>query len=498
MELLLEGLKVVLQPHMLLYILGGVAGGIIVGGLPGLSASTGIILFLPLTYQLSPVASIVIMCAIFKGAMFGGSISAILVRTPGTPSAAATVLDGYPMTQKGQAGLALSTATISSVIGGLISSITLILIAPQLARVALKFGPPEYFSLMVFGLTIIASVTGKEVTKGLIAGSVGLFLGTIGMDPVQGFTRFTFGSYFLMEGFELLPVMIGLFAVSQVFMDIETIDTIKLIKSKMVSRVLPSLKQLKVIILVAIFGGIIGTFLGIIPAVGGSIACFVAYSEYRKLSKRSSEFGTGIIEGVAAPESANNATTGGALVPLLTLGIPGDVVTAVMLGVFILIGIRPGPMLFREQPELINTLFASLFVIGLGILIVGLLGAKFFPRLLSIPKNVLTPIILMFCIVGSYSVNNSIFDIGIALIFGILGYLMRKYNFPAPPLLLGMILGPIAEGELGRALLISGGKWSILFTRPISILFMILAVVSLVFAVGKQRQEKWVERGLTK
>jgi len=495
---MLEGLWIVLTPASLAVIIGGVIAGIIVGALPGLSASTGIILFLPLTFRLSTVDALLFMCAIYKGAMFGGSISAILVRIPGTPSAAATMLDGYPMAQRGEAGLALTTATISSFIGGTLSVVALVLIAPQLARVALRFGPAEFFSMILFGLTIIASVTGKEMTKGLLAASAGLVLGTVGMDPIFGFSRFTFGFFPLMEGFPLLPVLIGLFAVSEVLIEAEQFDLVGVMKSK-ISRILPSREQLKRILGTSVFGGLIGIFIGIVPGVGGAIASFVAYGEAKRSSKNPEKFGTGTIEGIAAPESANNATTGGALVPMLTLGIPGDVVTAVMLGILIFIGLTPGPMLFRDHADHVYTVFTGLFFVNFAILGTGLAGAKVFARVLLLPKNILVPVVLVLCILGAFSVGLSTFHIKIALMFGVLGYLMRKYSFPLAPMVLGFILGPLAESELSRALLISRGDWSVFITRPISLSFLIATVLSLLFAFRTSRREQQEgKRGVAK
>ncbi|BER92972.1 tripartite tricarboxylate transporter permease [Thermatribacter velox] len=480
-----QGLKEILDPQILLYIFGGVVFGFVVGALPGLSASTGIILFLPLAYQIPAAEAIMVMLGIYGGTMFAGSIPAILIRTPGTPSAAATTLDGYPMAQKGEAGLALSTSAIASFVGSLLSAIALFLVAPQLARIALKFGPPEFFALVVFGLTVIAGVTGKDALKGLIAALLGLFLGTIGMDPVMGYARFNFGSYALQGGLPLLPVMIGLFAVSQVLRDIERAGE-KYQVTSMINRVWLLPEQLKRVFKASLFGSALGVGIGAIPGIGGSIATFVAYGQYRKLSKYGEEFGNGVIEGVAVPEAANNATTGGALIPLLTLGIPGDIVTAVMLGILILFGVRPGPMLFREQPELVGKLFASMFVIAFSILGLGLLGARFSPLILRIPKRILSPLVLLLCVVGAYAVSSSAFGIAVALVFGVAGYFMEKFGFPVAPLLISMILGPIAEGELGRSLLISRGDWSILVTRPISLGFLILAGLSLVFAFRKR------------
>ncbi|HXL02620.1 MAG TPA: tripartite tricarboxylate transporter permease [Candidatus Atribacteria bacterium] len=482
---LLEGLRQILDFQTLLYIFGGVVFGFIVGALPGLSASTGIVLVLPLVYHIPAAEAVMIMLGIYGGTMFAGSIPAILIRTPGTPSAAATVLDGYPMAQRGEAGLALSTSAIASFVGSLLSAVALFLIAPQIARVALKFGPPEFFSLVVFGLTVIASVTGKDVIKGLISALLGLFLGTMGMDPISGYSRFTFGSYALEGGLPLLPVMIGLFAVSQVLRDIEEAGVTYQVINK-IGRIWPSWEELKRILGASLFGSTLGTLIGAIPGIGGSIATFLAYGQYRKFSKRGEEFGSGVLEGVAVPEAANNATTGGALIPLLTLGVPGDIVTAVMLGILILFGVNPGPMLFREQPEVVNRLFASMFVIAFFILVLGLFGARFSPKILAIPKKILSPLVLLLCIVGAYADSSSTFGITVALVFGVMGYFMEKFDFPVAPLLISMILGPIAEGELGRSLLISRGDWSILFVRPISLCFLILAGLSLFFAFRKK------------
>lgn len=482
---LLQGLRGILYPQALLSILGGVIFGFVVGALPGLSASTGIILFLPLAYQMPAAEAIMVMLGIYGGSMFAGSIPAILIRTPGTPSAAATVLDGYPMAEKGEAGLALSASAIASFVGSLLSAVALFLVAPQLARIALKFGPPEFFSLVVFGLTVIAGVTGKDVLKGLIAALLGLFLGTIGMDPIMGYSRFTFGSYALQGGLPLLPVMIGLFAISQVLRDMEKAGEIHQVTGK-IDRIWPFREQWRRILGASLFGSAVGIGIGAIPGIGGSVATFVAYGQYRRLSRRGEEFGSGVVEGVAVPESANNATTGGALIPLLTLGVPGDIVTAVMLGILILFGVRPGPMLFREQPELVGKIFASMFIIAFAILGLGLLGARFSPMILTIPKRILTPLVLLLCVVGAYAVDSSVFGITVALVFGVVGYFMEKFGFPVAPLLISMILGPIAEGELGRSLLISRGNWLILFVRPISLAFLVLAGLSLFFAFRRK------------
>jgi putative tricarboxylic transport membrane protein len=474
----------------------GVGGGIIVGALPGLTASVGIILLLPLTYQLDPSTAMVMLCGMFCGAIYGGSISAILISTPGTPSAAATVLDGYPLAQKGQAGKALGVATVASTVGGIISTFCLIFISPQLAGLALKFGPEEYFALMVFGLTIIGSVSGKSLTKGIIAGLFGLLIATIGLDPVTGYARFSFNLPDLMGGFPLLPVLIGLFAISEIFIQLENIarKTYRQIDRK-IGNVLPTFREIKKLSPVILLSSLLGTIIGVIPGTGGAIASFLAYNEAKRWSKDPDSFGRGNIAGIAAPEAANNGTTGGAMVPLLTLGIPGDVVTAVMLGALMLIGIRPGPLMFKEHADVINAIFAGMMAANILMLVLGLLCVRLFPHVLRIPISTLFPVIFSLCFLGSFSLNNSIYDMAVALGFGVLGYIMRKNGFPAVPIILGIILGPIAEDELGHALLLSHGDWLVLFQSPIALAFYGLAAFSVAFSLKRMKGSRATRPG---
>lgn len=488
MSSFIAGYSQVLSIQTFPYLFLGVGGGIIVGALPGLTASVGIILLLPLTYQLDPSTAMVMLCGMFCGAIYGGSISAILISTPGTPSAAATVLDGYPLAQKGQAGKALGVATIASTIGGIISTFCLIFISPQLARFALKFGPEEYFALMVFGLTIIGSVSGKSLTKGIIAGLFGLLIATIGLDPVTGYARFSFNIPNLMSGFPLLPVLIGLFAISEIFVQLENISrrSFRPIEHK-IGHILPTFQEIKKLSPIIILSSFLGTIIGVIPGTGGAIASFLAYNEAKRWSKNPESFGTGNLEGVAAPEAANNGTTGGAMVPLLTLGIPGDVVTAVMLGALTLIGIRPGPLMFKEHPEVINAIFAGMMMANVLMLILGLISIKFSPYILKVPNSMLFPVIFALCFLGSFSLNNSIYDMTVALGFGILGYFMRKNGFPVVPVVLGIILGPIAEDELGHVLILSKGNWGVLFQSPLALFFYGLAIFSVIFSYKRMK-----------
>jgi putative tricarboxylic transport membrane protein len=489
-ELFLKGLILVFDPLTFLLMVAGVAGGVIIGALPGMTASMGIILLLPLTYKLPAQTALVMLCGMYCGAMYGGSISAILINTPGTPSASATVLDGFPLTRQGKAGKALAMAILGSFVGGLFSSFCLLLIAPQLAKVALKFQAADYFSLAIFGLTIMASSSGKNLIKGLISGWAGLLLSTVGIDGIVGVDRFTFGIPPLMNGFSLLPVLIGVFALSQVLVEVETKKPAAEIVKQELTGTLPTWGEVKLVSRAMAIGSVIGVIIGIIPGTGGAIACFMAYNEARRWSKHKEQFGKGALEGVAAPESANNATTGGALVPMLTLGVPGDVVTAVMLGALMLIGVRPGPLLFVERAEVVYTLLAGMLVIQFVMLFLGMYATKVSPRILSIPYDVLMPVVVVLCVVGAYTLGNSLFDVLVAVIFGVVGYFMRKYNYPGAPLVLGIILGPMAEDNLNRALLTAHNDWSVLVTRPISVTFLILSVVSMAAALYAARPER--------
>jgi len=481
MQAAMEGVLYVLNHFPFLFI--GVAGGILVGALPGLSGSTGIILLLPFLLYVEPAEALIMMSGMFCGSMYGGSISAILISTPGTPSAAATVLDGYPLAKQGKAGKALAVSTIASTAGGVVSTLCLILLAPQLAKLALKFGPPEYFALMIFGLTIMASVSASSLLKGLLSGFFGLMLAMVGLDPILGTPRFTFGITRFLTGFPMVPVLIGLFAFSEVFGQLEVLGKKAIPYVEKVRSSLPTWKELKELTPVILGSSILGTIIGIIPATGGAIASFMAYNEARRFSKHPETFGTGELAGIAAPEAANNGTTGGAMIPMLTLGIPGDVVTAVMLGALLLIGVRPGPLLFSQTPHIIHALFAGFMLAQFLILALGLITIPLFPKVLKVPVGILYPIVLGLCFLGAYSYGNSVYDMGMAIVFGLLGYFMKKHGFSAPPTILGLILGPLAEQELGRALIISHGDWTVLFKSPIALLFYGLACLSVWYSL---------------
>jgi len=483
---ILQGFLFVLHPMHFPFLFIGVGLGILVGALPGLTASVGIILLLPFVFYLDVSTAMVMLCGAFCGGIYGGSISAILISTPGTPSAAATVLDGFPLAQKGEAGKAIGVATISSTIGGIISTFCLMFFAPKLAQIALKFGPEEYFALTVFGLTVIASVAGRALTKGLIAGFFGLLIATVGIDPIEGYARYSFDIPNLMGGFSLLPVLIGLFAISQIFVQIENVGKdIKRYDQK-IGKLMPSISELKKLFPIIISSSFLGTFIGIIPGTGGTIAAFLAYNEAKRWSKNPDSFGKGNLAGIAAPEAANNGTTGGAMVPMLTLGIPGDVVTAVMLGCLLLIGLKPGPLLFQESPDVVSAIFAGLLLANVMILILGVVSVRIFPKVLKVRPSVLFPIIFTLCFLGAFSLNNSTYDMFIALVFGVVGYLMQKTGFPAAPVVLGIILGPIAEDALARSLIISHGNWGILFKSPLALFFYAISILSVAYSLVRQ------------
>ena len=477
--LLLNGLHTTFSLAIFPFLVLGVAGGIVIGALPGLTATMGVAVLLPLTFGMESTRALVMLAGIYIGAIYGGSISAILLKTPGTPAAAATVLDGYELARKGEAAKALSISAIASFVGGIVSTVMLITISPILANFALRFGAPEYFALAVFGLSIIASISGKSPVKGLLAGMFGLLISTVGLDPVTSFPRFTFGEINLYNGLAIIPVLIGLFALAEAFVQMEKIFEPAQTVETDFKRGMVSLKETISLLPVMIKSAFIGTFIGSIPGAGADIAAFVCYNEARRTSKKSNEFGTGCLEGIAAPEAGNNGVTGGAMVPLLTLGVPGDAVTAILLGALVIQGLQPGPLLFAKSPDIVYGLFSSLFVGNILMLVFGLLGVRLFCRVVELPKRIIIPVIVTLSMVGAYSMNNSLFDVWVCIAFGGIGYIMQKVEMPSSPIILAVILGPMAESNLRRAVLMYEGGYSFLWTRPITIVFLALALLSL-------------------
>jgi putative tricarboxylic transport membrane protein len=482
---------VMLNPTNFFFVFVGITAGIIVGALPGLTATMGCALLIPFTFGLPPVQGLLMLLGIFCGGIYGGSISGILIRTPGTPSAAATILDGYPLCQKGLAGKAIGMSTVASFLGGTTGALIMTFLSPQIAKIGLRFGPPEFFALAIFGLGMIITISGRSLLKGVISGIFGLLITTIGFDPLSGAPRFTFGSQDLLGGITFIPALIGLFGYAQVFRNIEKILILPAVKSK-VENILPKLREIRECLKTIIKSALIGTFIGSIPGTGCDIAAFVAYGEAKRASKHPEKFGTGILEGVAAPEAGNNGATGGAMIPMLTLGVPGDAVTAVLLGALTIHGLQPGPILFRDHLDVIYPIFAGMIMAQFILLIVGLSGARVFARMINVDRRILTPVIFFLCVVGSYAMRFSFFDVGLSLIIGVIAYFMEYYGYPASPILLALILGPMAEQNLRRSLIISHGDPLIFFQRPISAAFLIVAI--LVIVTSYYRIQKAMQR----
>jgi len=478
MDQLMVGFMTIMEPLNFLSVFVGVLGGMIIGAMPGLTAPMGVALLIPFTYGMMPVPAITMLVSLYCGATFGGSIAAILVHAPGTPAAAATTFDGYPLAQKGQAGKALGIACISSGIGGLFSVVVLILLAPVLAEIAIKFGPPEYFALSIFGLSMISSLGSQSVVKNLLGGTIGVFISCVGMDSISGFSRYDFGLTHLMDGISFIPVMIGLFAATEIFRQAEG-GIRKVVIDRKISGLLPTWKEIKSVKTTLVRSSLIGTFIGILPAEGGTVASFIGYNEAKRFSKTPEKFGTGCLEGIAGPECANNAATGGAMIPTMALGIPGSGTTAVILGALLIHGMRPGPLLFIQNADVVYAVFIGMFFANLMFLGLGLGGAKIFSQILRVPNYVLSPIILVLCVVGTYALHNNMADVWIMLICGLIGYKMKSYGFAAAPIVLGLVLGGLIEVSLRRSLIVFDNNPFVFFTRPWSLAFIILTVLGL-------------------
>ncbi len=484
----------VFQPFNLLVVFIGAFVGIFVGAMPGLSSIMGLSLMLPLTLKFTGNTGILMLLGVFCGAIYGGSITAILIKTPGTANSAATVLDGYPLTQKGKAAAALGVSTLASTFGGIFSAVMLLWTAPLLSKVALSFTSPEYFSLAIFGLSMVTSLSSKNVTKGLISALIGLMLATVGMDALTGVKRFTFSTSYLMGGIAMVPVLIGLYAFSQGLSNTEQENVDKERTKEKIRRTFPEWKVIRKIMPTLLRSSLIGTMVGAIPGMGGDIASWLAYNEARRWDKHPEEFGTGRLEGVAAPEAANNAVSGGALIPLLTLGIPGDAGTAVMLGAMMMQGIVPGPLLFTSEADKVYTIIVGLFVANIFMGLLGFMGIRLFSKIGDMSNQYLTPIVFVFCIVGTFALNNSVNDVFLMMVVGLAAFFLMKLEFPMPPVILGLILGNTLEKNLQRSLMVSKGSFAIFFTRPISLGLLLIAFLSIflpfIMGVVKKRVKK--------
>lgn len=479
----------------------GVVGGMIVGAMPGLSGGMAIALLLPITYSMSPVAALVMLMAIYTSAMTGGSISAILLHTPGTPANAATALDGYPLTKQGRGLEAIGMSMLSSGIGGLSSAIALLLIAPPLAMVSLKFSEPESFLIAVFGLTVIGSLAGKSILKGLLMGLVGLFMATVGMDNVTGVLRYTFDSDNLMNGIQMVPALIGLFTISIVMNNCEDYKNankslLEQCSTELGTKMLPTLKEVPKYITNWIISSIIGIIVGILPGAGGNIGSWISYDQAKKRSKHKEEFGNGSMEGLCACETGNNAVTGGAMIPLMTLSIPGSPNAAIILGGMLIQGLVPGSRLFTQQAPITYSILTGFALSNILMVFVGLLIAKYVVNVTKIPNSILMPVVVSLALIGSYAINGSMFDVYLTIFFGFLGYLMDKYEMSSAALILGLILGGMAERGLMLSLVMAKGDvLGYYFGRPICVGLMILSLFSLAWpfiseALSRRKQKK--------
>lgn len=480
-EHFMPALATVFQLSSLLWISFGVVIGITVGALPGLTATMGIAIMLPMCLMMEPSLGMATLLGVYLGAVTGASIPAILLGIPGNPNAIATVADGQAMAKKGQAGKALGLAVTASFIGGVFSLLVLMTISPFLAKFALSFGPPEYFALALMGLTLIASVSGKSLIKGLIPGVIGLMISTIGFDPITGSGRYIFGNPNLMMGISLIPVLIGLYAIGQMYVSVSQKSSDGEITNVSTKNLFPSLKELWKYRRTIFESALLGTGIGVLPGTGASIAVFLAYERAKKISKNPEEFGKGAPDGILAPETANNAVTGGALVPTLTLGIPGDGASALLLGALVIFGLNPGPLLFRDQAPFIYTIFLAILVANVFMVAYQVIGIRLFIQILRVPSEILMPLVLLLGVVGAYSLSENMFDVAVALVFGVVAFLFARVKIPLIPMILGVILGGMFESELRRGLILYQGNFLNFFTRPIFTVLFMISVASLIW-----------------
>jgi putative tricarboxylic transport membrane protein len=472
------GFAVALQPMNLFFCFMGVLTGTLVGVLPGLGPVAAMSLLLPTTFHVSPVSAIIMLSGIYYGAMYGGSTTSILVNIPGEAASVVTCLDGYKMARQGRAGPALGISAFGSFIAGTLSIVGLMFIAPPLAAMALKFGPPEYFSLMIMGLTVLTFLASGPMWKALLMAAFGLFLGCMGMDNMTAAYRFTFNILELSDGVGLVPVVMGLFGISEVMLNVEQSMDRTIFEAK-IQNLLPNLKDWAASIGPIVRGTVLGFFLGVLPGGGAVISSFVSYAVEKRVSKHPEKFGTGAIEGVASPEAANNAASQGAFIPLLALGVPGNATMAVLMGALLISGVKPSPMLIHRYPDVFWGVIGAMYIGNLMLLLLNLPLIGIWVKFLKIPYPILFPLILLFTIIGSYSVNNNIYDVVSMLTFGGIGYLMRKFKYDGAPLILAFVLSPLIEMALRQSLITSHGSFYIFFDRPIALVLFLAAMLSL-------------------
>lgn len=497
MELLVQTFVTIFTTDVFLYCILGVVAGMVIGTLPGLSATMGIAILTPLTFWLEPAQGMAVLLGIYNSAIWAGGISAILINTPGTPASIAQTFDGYYMVSQGKVKKALNMNTIYSVIGGLIGTVVLILFSFPVARFALNFGPPEMFAMALFGLSMMIGVSGGNILKGLLAGALGLMVSTIGMDPMTGSLRFTFGNMNMMDGIEFVVVMVGMFGVGEVLFQISKRseeDKKKRQQAQIASNTaeaFPTRQEVKKSILPTAICGAISAVIGAVPGTGGDIAAIICWQQTKNFSKNPDEFGKGAPNGLAVTSCANNAVIGGAMTTMMTLGIPGDGVTAVLIGSLMMYGMQPGPMMFVEKPEFVYNVMGLMVVGYIMILILGLLSTKFASLILKVPQEFIWVCVIGFCILGSYAVNNSMFDVYVMFVAGIIGFICKRCDVPLGPFVLALLLGNLCESNFRRSLSMSMGDYSIFLTRPIAVVLLVLTVLSLVLpAISQIRKNK--------
>jgi len=478
MEPLILVLQFLGDPSNLLIIALGTLVGLIVGALPGLGSVILIALMLPFVVRMDPTTGIALCAIVYCATTYGGSITAILINTPGTPAAAMTTYDGFPLAQKGEAGRALGIATFSSAIGGVLGIIVMIFATPLLSRLAYNFGPAEFFALAVFGMSMLASISGASLLKNFIGGAFGILLATVGTDITTGVERFTFGSSHLYEGVEVLQIMIGIFAGGELLRQATQTHVVRELVAEAVTK-LPSMADFRSIWVTVLRASGIGTFIGILPAEGGKVAAMIAYNEELRWSKNRAEFGKGAIQGIAAPEAANNAATGGTMVPTLALGIPGGGSTAIILTAMLILGLRPGPQLFVDQPDLLAGIFGAMLGANVCFLIYGLIGAKLFSRITLIPTTILWPCVITLACLGAFSLQQSMFDIGVMIFFAVLGFFLNRHGYAPAPIVMGLILGGLIETSLKQSYLIYDGDLLRILQQPIALVFLVLSVLGI-------------------
>lgn len=473
----------------------GLAAGVLIGAMPGLSVSFAVTMMLTMTYHMDTLPAMFLMLGSYCGGMYGGSITAILINTPGTANAVCTALDGYPLARQGRAGEAMRAALLGSTIGGLVSAFALMYFAPQLAKIIMKIGSAEYFSLCVFGLVAAISLECKSMNdlfKGMLSAAFGLLLSCVGADPVFGTNRFSFGSYYMMSGIKVVSSMLGAYAMCQVLVNSREVISKgdESLKVPPVEGFNMKLKDFFIHWKTIIKSALIGTFIGAVPGCGGETSAMLAYNEAKRVSKHPDEFGKGSIEGVIAAETANNATTGGAMIPMLTLGVPGDAIMAILLSALTMQGITPGASLFSSGSFWVYAIMGGLIVINIFMLVQGLVFAKGFTQVTRVPMSLMTPCIVILCVMGSFAINNNIFECFVMAAFGLIGYFMKRYEFPITPLCIALVLGGIAERNLRRSLILSKGSWAIFVTRPVSLLIVLLSVAILLLPIIRKELEK--------